>query len=109
MIQKIKDEILESLENNFIEYEYEIVKSHIDNILLKHHNNQELYDYKVICDNTNNYLDTDEYLNIEIYIKPTKLSNILVNNMIITKDRGKFLRKNRKKKLENLNKIYENY
>ena len=82
MIHKIKKEIRKSLKNNFLEYDYQSIKTKIEDILSNH--NSELSDYKVICDATNNYLDTDKYLKIDIYIK-TFLSQTIINNITITK------------------------
>jgi len=95
-MNKIWDEISEKLEN-IIEYDYTSIKNEIEKILSNH--KYKFKNYKVICDNTNNYLDIDKYLKVDIWVQPNSSYQTINITITISKNRGKALREQRKKKL----------
>lgn len=82
---------------NLISEEY--VKQKIENYMYIKYP-YPYYEYKVVCDKTNNI--DEKYMCINIYTKPQNTLNYTVNQIIIVKNKSKELRNSRKKKIKNL-------
>lgn len=51
--------------------------------LEKIRNSGEIYDFKIVCDNTNNYTDLPQFTASDIYIQKTKKISFVVINIIV--------------------------
>jgi len=93
--------------NNTIELGSKILKKDISTILSKYLNNGAIYDYSIVCDNTNNppHIVVNKLINIDVYFQKDKVSDTLLHSITIKVDEIKMLHKKRKKKLEKLNGI----
>lgn len=103
MIQKIKKQIEEHLENIITPINYHVLLQKINfelsGILKYHVNNMNICDFKVICDNTNN---TDKKnINVDVYIKERRYFEIKVLTFSMLNNNS-IMKNIRKKKLEKI-------
>ena len=101
MNQKIKQELEDYLEDE-INFDKLNLVNNVTKILENYRQHNQLYDYKVVCDNTNNFASDIDKIQIDVFVQPHRALGIIVNNIIINPNKARALRKLRKKKLENL-------
>lgn len=102
MKQKIKDEIEKFLENNH-NYDHNFLKIELEKIFSNLYKNGDVYGYNITCDNSNNFRDIDNRINIDIFLRENRSIEYTINNIIVVKNKIKELRLSRKEKI---NKIY---
>lgn len=110
-LNSLKKDLEKHLEN-VIDYDFSNIKSGITNILENYSNVDALYDYMVVCDNTNNtpYTKSKNFAIVDVYIKPNESSDFIINNITILPNENRIrIEKLRKERKEKLNKIIEKY
>ena len=83
MKEKIKKDINVFLENT-IELDFNLLKNNVDKILLKYYKNKDIYDYKTVCDNTNNLYNSQHFIRIDVYLEEIKSQFVVINITINT-------------------------
>lgn len=103
-MEKFKEEINDYF-NKTEDFDFNTLKNNVIKIASKYQN-KGIYDYLVVCDNTNNYPYTlnQKLIIVDIYFKQDKISDTICLNTTMKIDKIKILQKKRKKKLHQ---IYE--
>jgi hypothetical protein len=102
-MKKFKEEIHNYL-NETLELDLKTLEKNVNATVLKYFNCNEIYDYWVVCDATNNppYVVANNFMNIDVYFQKDKISDTLCYNITMKVDKIKNLQKKRQKKLEKL-------
>lgn len=104
MIQKIKKQIEEHLENITTPINYHVllqkIKFEVIGILNYHKSNMNILDFKVICDNTNN--TDNNFITCQAYIKEKNYIEIRLLEFTIHNDKKKIIKNLRRRKLEKI-------
>lgn len=104
-MEKFKEEIIRYLKTTD-SFDFTTLQNNVTKIALKYQNNGDIYDYWVVCDNTNNYpyIINQKLIIVDVYFKQNKGSDTICLNITMKVDKIKILQKKRKKKLQQ---IYE--
>lgn len=97
---------LESQLENIVDYDFNEIKSQTTKVLDYYENLKVIGEHKVICDNRNNP-PNNNYLNVDVYLKPTYSGMINVNIAIVPDENKIRIKKLREERKNKLNKIYE--
>ena len=103
MIQKIKTDIEKKLENIY-SLDFFYLRSEISKILRQYTESKKIFEFSVVCDNTNNQNIIKNTAFFDVYIKENNYSQIIILSFCIKGNISTLRRKLRKEKLK---KIYE--
>ena len=103
MIQKIKQEIENHLDiTDYTSLNLSLIVYDLSKLLQNHIHRQNIHDFKITCDESNNSSLSEDYIKIDIFVKEYRWSAITRVDIIYVGSKIKALRKERKKKLESL-------
>jgi len=104
LINYLRKKIENTLQNTFDDDKNNI-KSIVENIIKNDPSKEFITNYEVVCDDSNNF-PNDNFIKMDIYLKPINNTSHIVHNIIIDPDLNKIrIEKLRKEKIEKLNKL----